>query len=437
MTYPLAISYKVFVSSFLERVFEFLYFSALGIAYSIRHFFGWIYQLNPPWVIICVVLFIILEMLNFTIAYWFESGIKDTSPIYQEILQINRTYSFYKIPDTFHYKKHVSSSAAFEAFTIDKFAKEQFEEQHSDLTKAFEAAALNRFQLERYVHALHKINHPLVVADWPKPFRLLFEGYEKQIYTRAMLYPNINPTYMLLVQLDTPGGRVHKKKDTWCDQVYMEKLYKKAKKIPDNKPMSSVEKLFWNEVSGFDEEYGYTYTEPQGKRNSSQNTTSSDVSGNAISPKLRYDVLTRDHHRCVRCGKSSIDGVVLDVYPKQLLSAGRTYTMSNLRTLCDSCAAFEAAPKKTARARKVNFVSEEFKQRERAKMTPALKEQIKRRDGYHCVICGKGIEHGTTLEVDHIKPIALGGLSTPSNLRTLCYDCNRGKGATYDPDGIN
>ena len=70
-------------------------------------------------------------------------------------------------------------------------------------------------------------------------------------------------------------------------------------------------------------------------------------------------------------------------------------------------------------------------------MTPTLKEQIKRRDGYHCVICGKGIEHGTTLEVDHIKPIALGGLSTPNNLRTLCYDCNRGKGATYDPDGLN
>ncbi len=411
--------------------------AAQSIVQSAHDTFWWIYHLNPPWVIFCLVLFLVLEIINFTIAYWFKQGIKDTSPIYQEIMQINRTYSFYEIPRVFYFKKQVSASATFADYSIDKFAKEQFEERGSDLTKAFEAAALNRFQLERYVHALHKINHPLVVADWPKPFRLLLKGYEKQVYTKAMLYPSINPTYMLLVQLDTPGGRVHKKKDTWCDQAYMEKLYKKVKKIPDNKPMSSVEKLFWDEVSGFDEQYSYTYSNPQGKRYSSQSNRTDQAPANSISPKLRYDVLTRDHHRCVRCGRRATDGVILDVYPKQLLSAGRTYTMSNLRTLCDNCAAFEASPKKTARVRKVQFVTEEFKQRERAKMTPALKEQIKRRDGYHCVICGKGIEHDTTLEVDHIKPIALGGLSTPSNLRTLCYDCNRGKGATYDPGGIN
>lgn len=432
----MVISFHSFAENFVARIFEFLYFSALGVSTSIRHFFNWIYQQNPSWFIFCIVLFIILEMLNFTIAYWFESGIKDTSPIYQEIMRINRKYSFYNIPHTFHFKHHVSSSAAFADYTIDKYAKDQFEEQKSDLTKAFEAAALNRFQLERYVQALHQIDQPLVVSSWPKPFRFLFQGYEKQIYTKAMLYPNINPTYMLLVQLDTPGGRVHKKKDTWCDQAYMEKLYKIVKKIPDNKPMSSVEKLFWNEVSDFDE-YSYTHSDSQGRSYTYQNNTTSNAPDSSISPKLRYDVMTRDQQRCVRCGKTASDGVVLDVYPKQLLTAGRTYTMANLRTLCDNCAAFEAAPKKTVRVRKVQYVSEEFKQRERAKMTPTLKEQIKRRDGYHCVICGKGVEHGTTLEVDHIKPIALGGLSTPNNLRTLCYDCNRGKGATYDPDGIN
>lgn len=35
------------------------------------------------------------------------------------------------------------------------------------------------------------------------------------------------------------------------------------------------------------------------------------------------------------------------------------------------------------------------------------------------------------LEIDHIKPIAKGGKSTPDNLQTLCRRCNRMKGDSY------
>uniref|UniRef100_UPI00111C32C3 HNH endonuclease n=1 Tax=Mycobacterium avium TaxID=1764 RepID=UPI00111C32C3 len=31
------------------------------------------------------------------------------------------------------------------------------------------------------------------------------------------------------------------------------------------------------------------------------------------------------------------------------------------------------------------------------------------------------------LEVDHIVPISKGGMSTPDNLQTLCWRCNRTK----------
>lgn len=33
------------------------------------------------------------------------------------------------------------------------------------------------------------------------------------------------------------------------------------------------------------------------------------------------------------------------------------------------------------------------------------------------------------LEVDHIVPVSKGGLSEPENLQTLCWRCNRAKGA--------
>ncbi len=56
--------------------------------------------------------------------------------------------------------------------------------------------------------------------------------------------------------------------------------------------------------------------------------------------------------------------------------------------------------------------------------TPEQKRVILERDGYRCVICGKGPNDGVTLHVDHIKPRYLGGKSEISNGQTLCSPCN-------------
>jgi len=52
--------------------------------------------------------------------------------------------------------------------------------------------------------------------------------------------------------------------------------------------------------------------------------------------------------------------------------------------------------------------------------TPSQKEEIFRRDGYKCVICGLGRESGLELHADHIKPKDLGGKAEISNGQTLC-----------------
>lgn len=68
---------------------------------------------------------------------------------------------------------------------------------------------------------------------------------------------------------------------------------------------------------------------------------------------------------------------------------------------------------------------------QRALMTSKLRKQIKERDGYACLQCGVSIasEPHLLLEVDHIMPVSRGGLSTLENLQTLCWRCNRSKGA--------
>ncbi|MCL6524638.1 MAG: HNH endonuclease [Thermoflavifilum sp.] len=56
--------------------------------------------------------------------------------------------------------------------------------------------------------------------------------------------------------------------------------------------------------------------------------------------------------------------------------------------------------------------------------TPELKEQILKRDGYKCVICGRSAMEGYELHVDHILPKDKGGKATLENGQTLCSICN-------------
>nr|DAQ23896.1 MAG TPA: TM2 domain [Caudoviricetes sp.] len=68
---------------------------------------------------------------------------------------------------------------------------------------------------------------------------------------------------------------------------------------------------------------------------------------------------------------------------------------------------------------------------QRALMTSKLRQRIKERDNYTCQCCGVSVEQEPhlLLEIDHIVPVSKGGLTTEDNLQTLCWRCNRSKGA--------
>ena len=52
------------------------------------------------------------------------------------------------------------------------------------------------------------------------------------------------------------------------------------------------------------------------------------------------------------------------------------------------------------------------------------KAEILKRDGYRCVICGRGEKEGMDLHIDHIKPKDLGGKAIIANGQTLCSQHN-------------
>ncbi len=55
---------------------------------------------------------------------------------------------------------------------------------------------------------------------------------------------------------------------------------------------------------------------------------------------------------------------------------------------------------------------------------------IMMRDGLHCMVCGKGVENGASLTLDHITPASV--CSKPkngaNNLYTCCSTCNSSRG---------
>lgn len=74
---------------------------------------------------------------------------------------------------------------------------------------------------------------------------------------------------------------------------------------------------------------------------------------------------------------------------------------------------------------------------ERGEISDSLRYDILKRDNFKCTICGASKNEGTRLHVDHILPIAKGGKSIPSNLRTLCERCNIGKSDKFEESIIS
>lgn len=54
----------------------------------------------------------------------------------------------------------------------------------------------------------------------------------------------------------------------------------------------------------------------------------------------------------------------------------------------------------------------------------SMKDEVKKRDGYRCTVCGLGENDGVELQVDHITPRSKGGRATLDNAQTLCGSHN-------------
>jgi hypothetical protein len=71
---------------------------------------------------------------------------------------------------------------------------------------------------------------------------------------------------------------------------------------------------------------------------------------------------------------------------------------------------------------------------DRREIRLGLRYLVLKRDCFRCVICGRSpaTHLGLVLHVDHILAWAKGGKTVIENLRSLCDDCNLGKGSKHE-----
>ncbi|HOV31734.1 MAG TPA: HNH endonuclease signature motif containing protein [Candidatus Hydrogenedens sp.] len=67
---------------------------------------------------------------------------------------------------------------------------------------------------------------------------------------------------------------------------------------------------------------------------------------------------------------------------------------------------------------------EHVKHRQLYEFPPNIKEEIFKRDGYKCILCGKGREDGIEIHADHKTPLDENGTNDIDNGQTLCSEHN-------------
>ena len=117
-----------------------------------------------------------------------------------------------------------------------------------------------------------------------------------------------------------------------------------------------------------------------------------------------YQIHGKNHHAYGGCQQANdFIWALREIFPKKLLKQGSWNGSQAVQ----------------------EYIKEAFPRRD---VSAKLRHQILERDGFRCCDCGATPDMpGVVLEVDHRTPVSKGGSNDPSNLRTLCGDCNRGK----------
>lgn len=221
--------------------------------------------------------------------------------------EINSRYQFdQKIEEQYEHWVYLKTKQQYDQFSFERYMRGMMETNFENHEKLIRQIQYNRKQMQRYQSELSALPDYMSAQDARRnkvPYSFC-ERVERKLSENELKNAVVSPNFLCIACYTSPQGRNAYQKESRYTYKQFFDLYNATR-----------QEMMWRQTRQGNAEY------ERSKMNSS----------------IRYDILKRDHFRCVICGRSAEDGVKLHVDHIIPVSKGGKTEYSNLRTLCDTC----------------------------------------------------------------------------------------------------
>ncbi|MFR6026911.1 MAG: HNH endonuclease [Christensenellales bacterium] len=233
----------------------------------------------------------------------FAVRVEKRSKRLKALREINSRYQFdQKIEEQYEHWVYLKTKQQYDQFSFERYMRGMMETNFENHEKLIRQIQYNRKQMQRYQSELSALPDYMSAQDARRnkvPYSFC-KRVERKLSENELKNAVVSPNFLYC--MPKPTGRMLSKESDIHINSFL--TYTTTK-----------QEMMWRQTRQGNAEY------ERSKMNSS----------------IRYDILKRDHFRCVICGRSAEDGVKLHVDHIIPVSKGGKTEYSNLRTLCDTC----------------------------------------------------------------------------------------------------
>ncbi len=239
-------------------------------------------------------------MCTLLIAKKTEETVKQFSTPYNKLCTLNSTYHFHRnLPRTLVITHYFNSKQSLERANSQVLIPILLYND-SRARKVYTGIKENRSLYNQYLSEYRSAVTSDYVIQKSGIKSMRFRQVESKLCDQALLTPQRDVEIEIHFEYISRGGRNHYSRLFKENYNSLKKSFSKMNEMESSRVMAQFERA-------------------------------------KMSDKLRYEILTRDGHRCTICGATAADGVKLHVDHIIPVSKGGKTEYSNLRTLCERC----------------------------------------------------------------------------------------------------
>lgn len=229
--------------------------------------------------------------------------VKTSSRKYQELLSLSMRYRFDRgIRLQYSISKSVNSKNQYDHFDCEEYLCEEIEQRFEECERFIQRVYANLTLYQCYCSELAVLPSDMAYVEAEAkgiPYAV-FHRMEKDLCIPLYEEEVAPPTFLIHVNYHSPQGRNVYRRDYAVTFEKFAKLFEKVRKRRDARNTAAYQRKI-------------------------------------MSHSLRYDIMKRDGFRCVLCGRSANEHIILHVDHILPVSKGGKTEYSNLRTLCNEC----------------------------------------------------------------------------------------------------